>query len=501
MKNLISGICIIIFFLFQDGIGQDKQLNSAISDIYNFNFTKAFSSLQNISVKYPKDHRSHYYKSLIYSWFYLGSLNEAYRDSFEYYSEKTLNLLNRNIDDEESEKVEKLFWTGMVYYNKSVVNARANQYASSIISLNEMRKNLSTAIDTDSSFIDAYLALGLSNFAFAEVPAALKWAANLVGFDSDKESGLKNVQLVADKGKILKTDAKFYLSQIYSRVIIDYEQADKILSALVKSYPRNLLFNFSLAWAKNELGQMNNSEKILSKIISVNDTLFAYVISNSHLLLGNILFTKQLYDSALTHYNKFRKLRINDDYLGLANLRTGICLEMSGDRKNAVKWYEMSDEGNEDIEEDIYAKKLGKQLVSKPITQELQVLFRFESLLKQRNFNEIEKLADIVLSDEKSTARLKAAAYLYLSETLLKDKKFQEALELTLTGIKLNQDEKDWITNFLYYNSALALFNLQRESETLTYLKKIESNTASDFYTTLKNKVYTLQRKIDKLTG
>lgn len=501
MKNLINSICILIFFLFQDGIGQEKQLSSALNDIYNFNFTKAFSSLNNISTKYPKDHRSHYYKSLIYSWFYLGSLNEAYRDSFEYYSDKTLSILNRNIDDEESERIEKVFWTGMVYYNKSVVNARANQYASSIISLNEMRKNLLTAINSDSSFIDAYLALGLSNFAFAEVPAALKWAANLVGFDSDKESGLRYVQLVADKGKILKTDAKFYLSQIYSRVIIDYEQADKILTALTKSYPKNLLFNYSLAWVKNETGQLNNSEKILNKIVTVNDTLFSYVISNSHLLLGNILFTKQLYDSALTHYTRFRELRANNDYLGLANLRTGMCLEMSGDRKNAVKWYEMSDEGNEDIEEDIYAKKLGKQLVSRPITKELQNLLRFESLLKQKNYNEIEKLADIVLSDEKSTSRLKAAAYLYLSEALLKDKKFQEALELTLTGLKLNQDDKDWITNFLYYNSALALFNLQRENETITYLKKIENNTTSDFYTTLKNKVYTLQRKIDKLTG
>lgn len=501
MKYFLISL-ITLFTIFPDNIcAQDKQLKKAINELYNFKFSKSLSELNNLSLKYPLDLRAYYYKSLIYSWFYLGSLNEAYKDSFEFYSEKTLDIANKIPAGDDNRMVEKLFWTGMVNYNKSVVNARSNQYASAIVSLNEMRKNLSNAIEIDSTFTDAYMALGLSNFAFSEVPAALKWAANLVGFNADKETGLKYVQMVSENGKILKTDAKFYLSQIYSRSILDFQKADELLTTLVKTYPGNQLFNYAFAWIRNETGKSDNAEKILNKIISSDDSIFNYVKSNSHLLLANLLFNKELYDSAITHYNQFRKHRINNDYLGFANLKTGLCYEFMENRKEAIKWYQKTIEGNEDIEEDIYAMKLSKSLVSKPISRETKLQIEFERLLKLYNFSELNEKIQNVYAEGNLSPRLFLIASYYHSCALLSEGKFQNALDRALEGLKQYSDEEDWITNFTYYNCAVALYNLDRQSESLIYLKKIENNSSSDFFNTLKNKVYTLQRKIKNITG
>ncbi|MGQ9644245.1 MAG: tetratricopeptide repeat protein, partial [Ignavibacterium sp.] len=308
-------VLVILIFLINSLLAQnpDKQIQSTVSRIYNFNFGRADSELDAFSEKYPNDHRGFYYKSLMNLWFYLGSLNEAYKDSFDYYSDKAKTLLEKNNNDKQSETLKRLFWLGMIEYNKSIVSARANDFASAILSLKNMQNRLEEAIRLNPEFYDAYLPIGLSNFAFAEVPAALKWAANLVGFNSDKELGLEYLQLVSDRGSILKTDAQFYLSQIYSRVIIDYKEADKILSKLIKAYPKNLLFSYSAAWIKYELNDLNASEKILRNILSSNDKIFSYLISNSHLLLANIFFAKEQYDSAIVHYNFFRDYRINDD--------------------------------------------------------------------------------------------------------------------------------------------------------------------------------------------
>lgn len=496
-KNLVITL-IIIFSISINSQTADKQIQSAVSKFYNFNFSKASDELDLFSKKYPNDHRGFYYKSVMNSWFFLGTLNEAFIDSFNFYSKKAATILDQLDDDKEADKIKKLFWLGMIDYNNSVVSARNNDFASALVSTTSMRNRLEEAIKINPDFYDAYLGLGLSNFAFAEIPAALKWAANLVGFNSDKELGLSYIHLVAEKGYVLKTDAQFYLSQIYSRTIIDYPEAEKILTKLVKSYPKNLLFNYSLASIKYELNDLTSSEKMLRNIISSNDSLFPFITSNSHLLLANIFFTKEQYDSAIVHFNLFRDNRVNNDYVGFANLRTGICFELLGNRKQAIKFYEKSDEGNKDIDEDIYAERLGKIFVQKPVTEDFKTIQHLKNLLKLKKYKDAEELLTKTLSEHGTSTNLKAELYLLLSELQLIKKNYDDALENALLCIKYNGEKENTIASEAYYRAAVSLSNLKRETEALSYLKKIESIDDFDFRTTIKNKAYSLLRKINK---
>ncbi|MFN3871450.1 MAG: tetratricopeptide repeat protein [Ignavibacterium sp.] len=498
-KNLV--IFLIIFLsTYLNSQTADKVLQSAVGKFYNFNFSKASAELDLFSRKHPNDYRGFYYKSVMNLWFFLGTLDNSYRDSFEVYSNKAASILEKIDDEKESEKVKKLFWLGMIDYNNSVISARSNDFASALVSTTSMKKRLGEVVKLNPDFYDAYLGLGLSNFAFAEVPAALKWAANLVGFDSDKEVGLSYIQLAAEKGNILKTDAQFYLSQIYSRTIIDYSEAEKILSRLVKSYPKNLLFNYSFAWIKYELNDLNAAEKLLRNIVSSNDSLFPFIISNSHLLLGNLFFTKELYDSAIVHYNLFRDKRVNNDYLGYANLRTGICFELIGNRKQALKFYEKSDEGNKDIDEDIYAEKVGKIFLQKPISEEFKTIQQIRNFIKLKNYKEAEEILNQIISRKESSTNLKANAYLLLSELNLIKKKYEDAYEYALLAQQNIDEKENSLAANSYYLSAEALFNLKRSSEAINYLNKLENIDEFDFQTILKNKAYTLLRKINRQT-
>lgn len=493
-------VLVVFIFLVNLLLAQtpDKQIQSTVSKIYNFNFGKANSELDAFSERYPTDYRGYYYKSMMHLWFFLGSLNEAYKDSFDFYSDKVNSIIEKTNSDKQSDTVKNLFWLGMIEYNKSVASARANDFASAVLSLKNMRNRLEEVIRLKPEFYDAYLPIGLSNFAFAEVPAALKWAANLVGFNSNKELGLQYLKLVSDKGSILKTDAQFYLSQIYTRVIIDYQEANNILSKLKKVYPKNLLFNYSFALIKYELNDLNSSEKILRNILSSNDKIFTYVISNSHLLLANLFFAKEQYDSALVHYNLFRDLRVNNDYTGFANLMTGICYELLGNRNQAIRYYEKSDEGNKDLDEDIYAERLGKLLISKPINDEFKFILHIKNLIRQNKLKDAEEKLKDVLSENRYSTKVKSESYLLLSDIYLINKKFEDALENSLQCIKLNASKENTITANSYYNAAVALVNLSHENEAIDYLDKIEQIDDFDFQTSLKNKAYTLRRKIVK---
>ncbi|WP_337865295.1 hypothetical protein [Ignavibacterium sp.] len=495
---------VVIFFilLFNNIFSQnpDKQIQSVVNKIYNFNFSKASTELDNFSEKYPNDHRAYYYKSLMNLWFYLGSLDEAYKDSFEVCSDRAREILEKQNNEEKSEAVKKLFWLGMIDYNSSVASARANDFASAIIHLKNMRNRLEEAVSIEPEFYDAYLPLGLSNFAFAEVPAALKWAANLVGFNSDRELGLQYLQLVSDKGNILKTDAQFYLSQIYSRVIIEHQEADKILIKLTKNFPKNLLFNYSAAWIKYELNDLSSSEKIFRNILASDGKNFSYIVSNSHLFLANIFFARELYDSALVQYQSFREKRINNDYLGFSNFRTAICYELLGNRNQAVKFFERSDEGNTDLDEDIYAEKFGKIFISKPISEDFKIVLNSRNLIKQKKFSEAEEILISIITDKKYSNKVKSESYQLLSEISLNKKNYEAALDYASQSFKFNNSNDNTITAFSSYKAALALVNLNKSSEAIKFLDRIEELYDFDFQTSLKNKAYSLRRKILKAT-
>lgn len=67
-----------------------------------------------------------------------------------------------------------------------------------------MKSNLEDAVKIKPDFYDAYLGLGLYNFALSQIPSTLEWAANLVGITADKELGLDYVKKTTQKENFLK---------------------------------------------------------------------------------------------------------------------------------------------------------------------------------------------------------------------------------------------------------------------------------------------------------
>ncbi|MCK7524723.1 MAG: hypothetical protein MZV64_47505 [Ignavibacteriales bacterium] len=118
---------------------------------------------------------------------------------------------------------------GSIYYNKSIAEARSGNYLQALWTSNQMKSNLEEAVKLKPDLYDAFLGLGLYNFALSQIPSTLEWAANLVGITADKELGLRYVNQTVKKGKLSKIDAQYYLSQLYSRVIVDHPAAKELL--------------------------------------------------------------------------------------------------------------------------------------------------------------------------------------------------------------------------------------------------------------------------------
>ncbi len=88
---------------------------------------------------------------------------------------------------------------------------------------------------------DALLAVGVENYLTGIKPAPVRWMLRLGGIQPDKEQGIRELQLTAAHGNLLKPFAKLLLAVAALRDKDD-AQGCSLLHELSVSYPRNPLY-------------------------------------------------------------------------------------------------------------------------------------------------------------------------------------------------------------------------------------------------------------------
>ena len=103
-------------------------------------------------------------------------------------------------------------------------------------------------LSIDPTCYDAYLAVGVENYMLGLTAAPVRWLLRFYGAKTDKEMGIKYLQLVAEKGHYLLPYARLLLAVAALRDK-DRDQARGLLQSLSQEFPNNLLY-------KKELSQL-----------------------------------------------------------------------------------------------------------------------------------------------------------------------------------------------------------------------------------------------------
>jgi hypothetical protein len=93
---------------------------------------------------------------------------------------------------------------------------------------------------------DAYLAVGIENYILGLRPAPVRWALRLYGARTDKEEGLRKLELTAEHGHYLRPYARLMLAVAALRDN-DRNRARQLLSGLAQEFPGNPLYRQELA--------------------------------------------------------------------------------------------------------------------------------------------------------------------------------------------------------------------------------------------------------------
>jgi hypothetical protein len=98
----------------------------------------------------------------------------------------------------------------------------------------------------DPTYYDAYLATGLSKYIIGSLFPPVRWLLRVGGYSGDKSQGLRELELVAERGRYLGPFARLLLAIAYLRQD-DAPRAREMLEQLHMEFPENPLFGREIA--------------------------------------------------------------------------------------------------------------------------------------------------------------------------------------------------------------------------------------------------------------
>ncbi len=398
-KSLFPYLVLFLLFgmtgpaLAQSGI--KSTILKGLDSYYNFNWTQSENTFQNLIDKYPDDPRGYHYMSGIYFWYYFSNKEKDDLNKFLEYSDQAIDKAVAKIDTL-TDDPELLYILGANYSYRAMAFTQEGKFLDAVWATKRSESFLDKVIEINPKYYDAYLGLGLYNFALGQIPKAFQWALSIAGMNGDKEKGLTYIQEAVQKGTFTKVEANFYYSQILSDFFADYKQASKYLANLIQKYPENLLFSYSLAVIKLKERKLDAANKLLHKIVKTQNIKLPQLISLSNFLLGEIQYKQNNFDSATVYYNKFILTTPENDYTGITNYRLAICYEFMEQENVAMTYFKMANRGNNDIEDDVYAKRKGEYFAEHNFNRDDINLVRFNHYINMNKFKTaIDSLNDL----------------------------------------------------------------------------------------------------------
>jgi len=116
-------------------------------------------------------------------------------------------------------------------------------------SLNVLKSSRATAerlLKIEPAYYDAYLAVGVENYMLSLKAAPIRWFLQMNGAETDRDRGIQNLRLTAEKGNYLCPYARLLLAVAALRNK-DKPQAREILAKLAAEFPHNRLYSEELA--------------------------------------------------------------------------------------------------------------------------------------------------------------------------------------------------------------------------------------------------------------
>ncbi len=451
----------------------------------NGEFTKSDSLFNAVIDRFPNSPSGFHYLSQNHFWKFLGSRDEAEMIVFKKMNElaemKAKNILLKSNSSFYN------FILASVYSLRAAANTTEGDSWNAFLNVKESVGILEDILEKDSTFYDAYLNLGIFNYALSFVPGLFKFALDITGLDYDKEKALRFLKLAYENGYFTRDEAAFHLSKINFEYTGNYTLAMQLIDELISKYPGNVLFSYQKALIEIESKNLESAKSLLLNIVNSGKDEFKQTIAFSYFLLGDIYFKQNNFRKSVEYYEQYFASTSVLDFIGYANLRAALAYKILDDSEKFRFHLDLAGNGNLNIPEDEFAKEEAIKIKEMTGVKGYLNLIKSDNLFQSGKYTELIDFVDSLKLPHEMTI------YKFFALVELEQLDSASALKQKVDNLVL----PGWLDAYknLYLGKLLYLSGSNEEAE--KYFEKVNSYEGyrSGY---LKSQVYYLSHSLSK---
>ncbi len=330
----------------------DARVQRGIDEIYNIEFDKADKDFAEV-IRLAPDHPAGYFFQAMTEWWRILSDfdNESRDKGFYEMLEKVIDMCNKRLEKDENDVTALFFKGGAVGFRGRLRANRGSWLAAAndgLIALPAVRK----AFKLEPTNYDVLLGMGIYNYYAEVVPSQYPIVKPLMVFlpGGDKQKGLEQLELAAQKARYAKTEAMYFLLQAYFTYEKQYVRALQIALELHAKYPRNPLFHRMVGRCYVSMGYWVEAIRIFSEVEERyrqgQEGYDDYDGREAYYYIGRNYFISGKLDESLTNMYRCDEISRTLDkngasgFMSMANLTIGMIYDLQKKRSAAVAQYQ-----------------------------------------------------------------------------------------------------------------------------------------------------------------
>lgn len=498
---VVATFCTFIHANAQTKPPTESALSAGIDALYSMRLADARAMFDSIIANNPSEPRAYLFRSLVYLWRYLFDYSTPDYAAFVAASEKAIDVAEaamKNTNDNAAANHARMV-VGLSYGFRAIANLRAENVVKGTLDARSCYNYLTDVLKRNPSEYDAYVGMGIFHFMLGAIPKNTRWLANLAGLKGDRDLGLRELQIAAEKAPFAANDAKMMLGIISVYYNNDYDKGLTYLNDLLQRYPNNIPVLYTIGNVQAYLKKLPYALEYYKRLNQVADTNFSSFVQYSSYRMGEAYFRLGDFTNAKPYLQKFLKGKMERSFRVNSLFRLALIEELEGRREQAVKGYKKATELFAIETEDQYAARKCKELAKTPMDDAQKQLWRGVNAVESLRFAEAEQTLRplaTATNNEALSKEVRAEALYHLGEAARRQQRTAEALALYQQTIDAQPEREKWLIPWSYYQMAEIAYNAGDRNRSKALLDKARAFSGYDFENWLE---FALERDVTML--
>jgi len=322
----------------------DRLLRDGLNQMYRYDLREADESFDELVRRFPEHPIGYMHKAEVVWWHALrDNKNPKLEADFERYTELAINKGHSLLKKDPKDFYALLYVAG-AYGNRTRYNVYVNKsYYRAMRAGIKGFEFVGPAQALRPNYADCLIGSGAYNYFAGSIPTLMKIFTWMFTQGGDKEKGIQQLEVAAQKGEYGQIAARMVLLGVYynEKRFDDYQ---RLTSELIEQFPTNPVFVMWLADFYIRQGRLDEGNEKLTLLLDKSKTASRSELSRAQISFekGRVLLEKLNAEDAAASLTRVidGDLPGGDPLLAKARLLRGCAWDLLGKREQAIADYQ-----------------------------------------------------------------------------------------------------------------------------------------------------------------